>query len=116
MIVVVSTADIQDRDGAILLFRSIKGVFSKLRVIWADGGYRGEVINKAKKHFKRRIEIVLRTDDNKGFKVVPKRWIVERTFGWLNNYRRLSKDYVRHPVNAEAFVYIAMIQTMLRRI
>ena len=116
MAVVVLTADIQDRDGAIYLLRAIKGVFSKLKVIWADGGYRGEVIDKAKAQFRRKIEVVLRTDGNKGFKVVPKRWIVERTFSWLNNYRRLSKDYERYPVNAEAFVYVAMIQVMLKRI
>ncbi len=114
--VVVHAADIQDRDGGLLVFERIKNVLSQLKLIWADGGYRGQFIDKVRSQFHRRIEIVKRNDDVKGFKLLPKRWIVERTFGWLSNYRRHSKDYEGLPENSEAMVYISMIQVMLRRI
>lgn len=116
MTVVVHAADIQDRDGAILVLERIIGCFSKLKLIWADGGYRGDFINFAKTLFNRTIEVVLRTDTDKGFKVVRKRWIVERTFAWLNNYRRHSKDYERLPESSEAMIYVSMIHLMIRRI
>ena len=114
--VVVHAADVQDRDGGLLIFERIKDVLSQLKLIWADGGYRGEFIEKVKRKFRRTIEIVKRNDDVKGFKVLPKRWIVERTFGWLCHYRRHSRDYEGLPENSEAMVYISMIQVMLRRI
>jgi len=116
MTVVVHAADIQDRDGALLVLQKILGKFTKLKLIWADGGYCGDFIKLAKILFCRTVEVVLRTDTFKGFKVVRKRWIVERTFAWLLNYRRHSRDYERLPETSEAMVYISMIHLMLRRI
>ena len=116
MAVVVHAADIQDRDGARLVLEQIVGIFSRLKLIWVDGGYRGEFISLAKILFSRTIEVVLRADSERCFKVIPKRWIVERTFSWLNNYRRHSKDYERLTENSEAMIYISMIHLMIRRI
>lgn len=86
LIAVVHSAGIQDREGGLLLFDRIIGKFSRLKLIWADCGYRGDFITSAKGIFNRVIEVITR--DGEGFKVVRKRWIVERTFGWLVNYRR----------------------------
>lgn len=94
----------------------MKGLFHRLKLIWADGGYTGEFVKCAKKRFKRAIEIVKRSDDAKGFEVLPKRWIVERTFGWFSKYRRLSKDYEVLPESSEAMIHIAMINLMVHRI
>ncbi len=115
MTVVVHLASIQDKEGGLLVLDKMKGLFSRLKVIWADGGYRGAFVEIAKYCFGRKIDIVLRKDKGKGFKVIRKRWIVERTFGWLLNYRRLSKDYERLPETSKAILYIAMTHLMLRR-
>jgi len=88
----------------------------KLRKVWVDGGYRGKVIEWVRARFRYRLEVVLRSDDVKGFVVLPKRWIVERTFAWLSNHRRLSKDYERFSKTSEAMIQIAMIRLMLRRL
>ena len=116
MAVVVHSAGIQDRDGGILVLERIIGCFSKLKLIWADGGYRGDFIDIAKILFQRTIDVVLRSDNAKGFKVVRKRWIVERTFSWISNYRRHSKDYERLPESSEAMIYISMIHLMCKRV
>jgi putative transposase len=93
MMVVVHTANIQDRDGAKLVLERIRGRFGRLQLIWADGGYAGQLIEWVKSTISCVLQIVKRSDAAAGFEVLPKRWIVERTFGWLNKYRRLSKDY-----------------------
>lgn len=116
IMVVVHAADIQDRDGGLLVFKRLKNALCKLRLIWADGGYCGRFIFKVKILYGRRIEIVKRSDDVTGFKVLPKRWIVERTFAWIVNFRRHSKDYEYLTSSSEAMVYISMIQVMLKRI
>jgi putative transposase len=90
----VLTANVQDRDGAKMLFSEIKEQMPPLRLIWADGGYRGKLIVWVAAQCLWILEIVKRNDQLKGFVIVPKRWIVERTFSWLNRNRRLSKDYV----------------------
>ena len=87
---------------------------TRLTLIWADGGYAGKLIAWVKDICGWRLEIVKRSDDVKGFKVVPKRGIVERTFAWLYGYRRLSKDYEYLVSSSENMIYIAMIQLMLR--
>ena len=112
--VVVHVASIQDRDGAKLLLSHLEGRLPRLKLIWADGGYAGKLIAWVKDICGWRLEIVKRSDDVKGFKVVPKRWIVERTFAWLYGYRRLSKDYEYLVSSSENMIYIAMIQLMLR--
>jgi len=116
LMVIVHAANIQDRDGARLLLEKVKGRFPRLRLIWADGGYAGKLIDWVKTVFHWVLEIVKRSDDVKGFQVLPHRWVVERTFGWLGRYRRLSKDYEGLPESSEAMIYIAMIHLMVRRL
>ena len=112
----VHSAGIQDRDGAKLVFKRIKKHFQKLKLIWADSGYAGKLIEWVNRYHHRTLEIIKRTDDLKGFKVVPKRWIVERTFSWLYKYRRLRTDYEYHTDTSEAMVYVAMTHIMVRRL
>ena len=117
MVVVVHSAAIQDRDGARLVLGELmsRGL-SRLTKIWVDGGYRGKLINWAKAWTGWVLEVVLRPADQVGFKILPRRWVVERTFGWLGRYRRLSKDYEELPQSSEAMVYLGMIRLMLRRL
>lgn len=110
------TADVQDRDGAKLVLEKLQGHFKRLILIWADGGYAGQLIAWVKEALGVTLEIVKRSDDIKGFAVLPKRWIVERTFGWFNRYRRLSKDYEYRTESSEAMIYLAMIHLMTRRL
>ena len=114
--VVVHSAGIQDRDGAKLVFARIRNRFDRLRLIWADGGYAGKLVGWVKETGGWDLEIVKRNDDLKGFHVLPRRWVVERTFGWLGRYRRMSKDYEFHPETSETMVHIAMINLMVRRL
>jgi putative transposase len=117
--VVVHAADIQDRDGAKLVLESLRKRFSRLRLIWADGGYAGKLVEwvrDLRKANRLRLEIVKRTDDVKGFKLLPHRWVVERTFAWLGRNRRLSKDYEVSPETGEAMIKLAMIHLMVRRL
>ena len=116
MTMVVTTAAVQDRDGARILLRSFGIHRKKLRKVWVDGGYRGELVEWVKRTFRYCLEVVLRSDDIKGFVVLPKRWVVERTFAWLNNHRRLSKDYERFTKTSETMIQIAMMRLMLRRL
>lgn len=114
--IVVHEASIQDRDGAKLVLQRLKGQFPRLSLIWADGGYAGKLIDWVKEFASWTLEIVKRNDDLKGFHVLPRRWVVERTFGWLGRYRRLSKDYEQLPENSEAMALIAMINLMSKRL
>ena len=114
--VVVHAADVQDRDGAKLVLDKLKGRFKRLVLIWADGAYAGELVDWVKEALGVVLEIVKRPDDVLGFAVLPKRWIVERTFGWFNRYRRLSKDYEYRTGSSEAMIYVAMIHLMTRRL
>ena len=114
--VVVTVASIQDRDGAKLLLKGIKGSGKKLRKIWVDGGYRGVLIEWAKSKCNILLEVVSRSEEAKGFVLLPRRWVVERTFAWLNNNRRLAKDYERFCDTSETFIYIAMTRLVLLRL
>jgi putative transposase len=116
LIVKVLSADVQDRDGAKMLLSEIKEQMPRLRLIWADGGYRGKLIEWVAVQCLWILEIVKRNDHEKVFKVLPKRWIVERTFSWLNRNRRLSKDYERKIESSEAWIYLSMSILMLKRI
>lgn len=116
MVVVVTLASVQDRDGAKLLLGNLPGACKKLRRIWVDGGYRGALLAWVVAHCRARLAVVLRTDDQKGFVVLPRRWVVERTFAWLNANRRLSKDYEGLTTTSESMIYLAMIRLMLRRL
>jgi putative transposase len=110
----------QDRDGAKLLLRrckqGCKDAFPRLCLIWADGGYRGPLIDWVKTKCGWTLQIVEKPADQKGFSVLPRRWVVERTFAWLGRYRRLAKDYDLLPESSEAWIYIAMTHIMLRRL
>lgn len=116
LLVVVHAASLQDRQGARLVCPRAKRHFPRLRVLWADGGYSGRLVRWVGRVCGWVLEIVKRSDDRKGFVVLPKRWIVERTFAWLGRYRRLSKDYEALPETSEALIYVAMIHLMLRRL
>jgi putative transposase len=114
--VVVRSANVQDRDGGKLVFEKIKGTFSRLRLIWADGAYAGQLVEWVKSTCGWLLEIVRRNHDVKGFQLLPRRWVVERTFGWFGRYRRLSKDYEFQTDTSENMILIAMIQLMVHRL
>jgi transposase len=115
---IVHAADLQDRDGGVLLTATLFGLFPFLRKLYADGGYQGPVFKKAMKRVLRQIDlqIVKRSDHAKGFEVLPQRWIVERTIGWLNRCRRLAKDWENLNRKALAFLRLASIRLMLRKL
>jgi putative transposase len=116
MKVINHTADIQDRSGAVKLLEETKKLFPQLKLVWADGGYTGELVEQAKKIFGFSVEIIKRSDDVKGFILLPRRWVVERTFSWLGRNRRLSKNYERDIQSGESFIYVAMIRLMTKRL
>jgi transposase len=115
---IVHAADIQDRDGGVLLMATLFGLFPFLRKLYADGGYQGPVFQNALARALRQIdvEIVKRSDRAQGFAVLPGRWIVERTIGWLNRCRRLAKDWENLNRKALAFLRLASIRLMLRKL
>lgn len=112
----VSAADQNDRHGAKQVLTGCKGRYPHLSKIWADGQYTGDLLNWAQEKLNLCIEIVLRSDDMKGFEVLPRRWVVERTFAWLGRYKRLVRDYEFNPVHSESMVYAAMTHILLRRL
>jgi putative transposase len=116
MAVVVTAASVQDRDGARLLLSRLSGAGKKLRRVWVDGAYRGQLLDWVAEHCRCRLQVVLRSDDQKGFAVLHRRWVVERTFAWLSQARRLSKDYEGLVSTSEAMVYIVMIRVIVRRL
>lgn len=112
---VVHAADVQDRDGARLVLKRAKAKFPSLQLIWADGGYNGALIDWVKTTCGWVLQTVLRPVGVKGFIVLPRRWVVERTFAWLSRYRRLSKDYEYLMTVSETMILVAMIHIMARR-
>jgi putative transposase len=116
LVVVVHCAGLQDRDGAKLVFEQLRGTVPRLQRIFADGGYAGALVAWVAAFAGWILEIVKRTDEAQGFVVLPKRWIVERTLAWLSRYRRLSKDYEERSASSEAWIRLAMIHLMLRRL
>ena len=115
---VVHPADIQDRDGGILVMTTLFGLYPFLRKLFADAGYQGPKFRDAlaKAIPGMSVEIVKRSDRASGFEVLPKRWVVERTIGWLNRCRRLAKDFEDLSRNALAFIRLASIRLMLRKL
>jgi putative transposase len=115
--VMVCEANVTERDGAAWLLLAIVGLFTRLQLVWADAGYRGvEFVAWVKRCMGLRLEVVERDPHVKGFQKLPRRWVVERTFAWLNNARRLSKDYEFHLQSSEAMIYATMIRIMVRRL
>ena len=114
--VVVHSAAIQDRDGAKLLFFKAAVLFPTISLVWADGGYSGQLIEWLQEWCGWVLEIVHKLEQQVGFQLLPKRWIVERTFAWLGHSRRLSKDYEELVENSEAMIQIAMMRLMLQRL
>jgi transposase len=115
---VVHAADIQDRDGGILVLASMFGLYPFLQKLFADGGYQGPRFRMALAAELPRlsVEIVKRSDTANGFKVLPRRWVVERTLAWLNRCRRLARDFENLNCNALAFIRLASIRLMLRKL
>jgi len=116
--VVVTPASITERAGAQLLLGRVLGWFTWLRILWVDGGYTGETFAQWVKALRPKlaVEVIKRSDMAKGFKVLARRWVVERTFGWLMHQRRLVRDYETTESSAVAWIYIAMIRIQLRRL
>lgn len=114
--VVVHAADIQDRDGAKLVLEQIRTQRPRLKCVWADAGYAGEFVEWVKTTCGWIVDVVRKRVEAVGFEVLPKRWIVERTFAWIGKYRRHSKDYETLTDSSEAHLKIAMTPLMLRRI
>jgi transposase len=115
---IVHSADIQDRDGGALVMATLFGLYPFLLKLFADGGYQGPLFQDAVKGVMTslNVEIVKRSDRAKGFVVLPKRWVVERTFAWLNRCRRLAKDWECLNRKARAYILLASIRLMLRRL
>ena len=115
---IVHHAGIQDRDGGALVMTSLFGLFPFLMKLYADGGYQGPEFRAALKKAVARVnvEIVKRSDQAKGFVVLPKRWIVERTFAWLGRCRRLAKDWENLNSRARTFLRLASIRLMMRKL
>lgn len=115
MAVVVHPANLQDREGARLVIQRLGTRFRRLRLIVADGAYAGRFVHWVRGWYGRLVQIVQRHPSGR-FLVLPKRWIVERTFAWLGKYRRLSKDYETLTQHSEAMILLAMINLMLHRL
>ena len=112
----ITPANIGDRDGAKGLLRRVWLTLPRLSHIWADGNYDGPLVEWVKTCWNQDLQIVVKPADQKGFSVLPRRWVVERTFAWLGKQRRLSKDYEERPASSEALIQIAMTALMVRRL
>jgi transposase len=116
LMVVITSAGVQDRDGARTLLEKVKMAMPSLSLLWADGGYAGKLVEWAERIAHLTVEIVRKPLGIKTFQVLPRRWVVERTFAWIVKCRRLDHDYERRPETSEAMIKWAMIGLMLRRL
>jgi len=115
--VVISEASLGDRDAAAWLLKSAQPDLPRLELVWADAGYRGPSFAQlVERRLGLRIEIISRPPAALGFHIQPRRWVVERTFAWLNHARRLSKDYEFYFKSSSSMIYVAMIRILLRRL
>ena len=113
----VQAADVQDRLGAKQVLESLARTVPTVRKVWADGGYSGPLVKGYAAAVPCEVEIVSRPPDAKGFVLLKKRWVVERTFGWLGKYRRLAgRDFETNPRNSEGWIYVCMTNLMVRRL
>lgn len=113
--VVVHEASLSDRESAETVLVKVRARFRRVKKIFADQGYTGKLIERVRVTLRMTIDIIKRAEVRR-FHILPRRWVVERTFGWFGFYRRLAKDYERYPKHSEAFVYIAMSNIMLNRL
>jgi len=116
LVVMVTAASVQDRDGGRGILKALNGALASVRHVFADGGYRGQLVAVAKSAWGIVVEVVRKPPDQQGFAVLPRRWVVERTFSWLMRFRRLARDYERLPATHEAIVKWAMVAIMLNRL
>ena len=114
--VVVHPADLQDRDGAYVVLERAAAQTTRVAHLWADAAYRGAFARWVTAAWGWTISIGRRAPDAVGFTVQPRRWVVERTFGWLGRWRRLSKDYEEDPATSETWIALAMCALLLRRL
>ena len=116
--VVVHAANIQDRDGAKLVLKRLASTLTRVRLVWADAGYRGKLlawVRDLRKQHRITMCIVEKEPGSRGFAVLPRRWVIERTNAWMVACRRLAREYERYTKNAEAFIRLAMIRLLIRR-
>jgi putative transposase len=116
LVVWISPGSVQDRDGVVPVLLEAHREIPTLKHVWVDGAYNGTAIDDVESETGITIEMVKRSDDMKGFVVLPKRWCVERTFGWFGKYRLLSKEYERTLESSKADIFLAMTSLMLRRL
>lgn len=116
LLVLVTAASVQDRDGARTLLDHLAASCRRVRLIWADGGYAGKLVHWARNNLTIALQIVKRTDTTAGFVVLPRRWVVERTLAWITRHRRCARDYERLPTHHEAMVRWSMIRITSRRL
>ncbi|MFI5987908.1 IS5 family transposase [Streptomyces sp. NPDC051555] len=116
LVVLVTAGGITDRQAAHLVLPGLRARFRKITLVWADGGYRGRLVTWAKEKLQLTLEIVKRSDDMSGFVVLPRRWVVERTLGWLMRSRRLVRDFETLPASSETFIYFSLAMLMSRRL
>ena len=115
--VLVTEANVGERDGAAWLLLAIEGMFKRLTLVWANGGYQGvDFAAWIQRFVGLRLQVIERDPGLKGFQKLPRRWVVERTLGWWNRQRRLSKDYEELDESSEAWIYLTMIGVMARRL
>ncbi len=116
LVVMVCAASVQDRDGGRPVLNQLTDDRRRVRPVFADGGFAGRLVDWAAEILRVTVEVVRKTDGQRGFSVLPRRWAVERTLAWITAHRRLVRDYERRPANSEAMIRWAMISTMVRRI
>ncbi|NEA56218.1 IS5 family transposase [Streptomyces sp. SID13666] len=116
LVVAVTAANVGDREAAVGLLARLRLLHREITLVWADGGYTGQLVGRCRDQLALTLEIVKRTDDMEGFVVLPRRWVVERTLGWLMQHRRLARDYEARPHRSEAMIHLAMISLMTRRL
>ena len=114
LVALVHAANIHDSKGAQSVLERVFEAVPTLRRIWADQGYKGPLVEWVKKTFSCELEVVSRK--GKKFKVLPRRWVVERTFAWLSRYRRLVREYEKKPASSVAMIYVASIRIMLKKL
>lgn len=114
--VLVHEADVNDRDGARWVITRACGPWRHLQKLWADQGYTGDLADGLRAEYGIALEVVMKPATQQGFAVLPRRWVVERSIGWVNRNRRLSKDYEHWPENSETWVYLASIHLLLKRL